>query len=87
VGHRRSEGDAKKKDLELALKAASKADELMKHENAAIIDTLARVYFLKGDIEKAIELQTKAVDRAEGVEKEDLQRTLDEYKAAQAKKK
>jgi len=81
------EGDAKKKDLELALKAASKADELMKHENAAIIDTLARVYFLKGDIEKAIELQTKAVDRAEGVEKEDLQRTLDEYKAAQAKKK
>lgn len=81
------EGEAKKKDLDLALKAATQADELAKHENSAIIDTLARVYFLKGDLDKAIDLQTKALAHAEGAEKEDLQSTLDEYKEAQAKKK
>jgi thiol-disulfide isomerase/thioredoxin len=81
------EGEVKKKDLDLALKAATQADELTKHENAAIIDTLARVYFLKGDVDKAVELETKAVAQAEGPLKDELQSALDEYKEAQAKKK
>jgi thiol-disulfide isomerase/thioredoxin len=80
-------GDVRQKDLDLALQAATQADELTRHEYAAIIDTLARVYFVKGDLDRAIEFQTKAVARAEGIEKEDLQATLDEYKAAQAQKK
>jgi thiol-disulfide isomerase/thioredoxin len=81
------EGKVAKKDLDLALKAATKADELTKHENAPILDTLARVYFVKGDIDKAIELETKAVELAQGTMKVDLQGALDEYKEAKAKKK
>jgi thiol-disulfide isomerase/thioredoxin len=79
------EGDVKKKDLDLALRAATKADELTKHENSAILDTLARVYFLKGDVDKAIDLETKAVAQAPEAEKTELRSTLDEYKAARNK--
>ncbi|TWT42219.1 Thiol-disulfide oxidoreductase ResA [Phycisphaerae bacterium RAS1] len=75
------QGDVAKKDLDLALKAATKADELSGGKEAAIIDTLARVYFVKGDVKKAIELQTKAVELAEGRMKDELQKALDEYKA------
>lgn len=78
------EGSVAKKDLDLAMKAATKADEFSGHRNAAIIDTLARVYFLKGDVDKAIELQTRAVELASQREKDDLQRALDEYKKAKA---
>ena len=44
----------------------------------AILDTLARAYFEKRDVEKAIELQTKAIEKA-GDEKPEQ---LDEMKAA-----
>ncbi|MEX2218441.1 MAG: redoxin family protein [Phycisphaerales bacterium] len=50
-----------KKDLDLALKAATRADELTKSKDAAITDTLAKVYFDKGDVTKAVELQERAV--------------------------
>ena len=79
------EGEVARKDLDLALKAAVKADEFTKHENAAIIDTLARAHFLQGDINRAIELQRKAVELAKGPMKEQLQKVLVEYQEAQAK--
>src|SRR5262249_50394773 len=50
-----------KKDLDLALRAAMRADEVSKHKDPAIIDTLAKVYHDKGDLAKAVELQEKAV--------------------------
>ncbi len=74
--------NVEKKDLDLALKAAQKADELNKHENAAVLDTLARVWFLKSEIDKAIELEAKAVELAKGAMKEQLQEVLDQYKSA-----
>jgi hypothetical protein len=50
--------------------------------DASIIDTLARVLFSKGQVDKAIELQGKAVEKAKAPEmKQQLQKTLDEYKA------
>ncbi len=72
--------NVKTKDLGLALKAAHRADELTKGESAGILDTLARVHFEKGDIEKAIALQTKAVSLAkdEGMKKE-LEASLKEF--------
>ncbi len=79
------EGKVKNKDLDLALKAATKADEFSDHKDAAIIDTLARVYFDTGDINKAIELQTKAIELAPAQMKEQLQDSLDEYKEAKSK--
>jgi len=76
--------DAKheKRDLKLALKAALRSNELTKGEDAGVLDTLARVYFLSGDSAKAIEFQTKALelvkDNPEAAK--DFQGRLDEYK-------
>jgi thiol-disulfide isomerase/thioredoxin len=53
-------------DLDLALKAAERAVELTKRENASILDTLACVYWDRGEKEKAVEIQTEAVKLAEG---------------------
>ena len=78
------EGEAR--DLELALSAAQRADEVSGHANPSTIDTLARVYFLKGDLGRAIELQQKAAGLAEGALKTDLEQRLAEYKAAKEAK-
>lgn len=78
-----------KRDLVLAMDAATKAVELTKGEDGAILDTLARVYYCKGDLAKAIEIQTKAVEKA-GNNPDmlgDLQGTLDQYKSEAASKK
>jgi thiol-disulfide isomerase/thioredoxin len=73
------------RDLDLALKAAMRADELTKHGDASIIDTVARVHFWKGEIDKAIELQKQAVAVAENDEqKGEIEATLAEYEKAKA---
>ena len=70
------------RDMDLATKAATKAVEFSGEKDGTIIDTLARVYFIKGDIDKAIELQTKAISLVPEEQKAQLQPALDEYKAA-----
>ena len=70
-----------RKDFDLALKLAERAVEITKSENAAWLDTLARVHFVRGDLKKAVEVQTKAADKDPS-----LKKTLDEYKEALAKK-
>ena len=55
------EGKISKRDLDLALEAAEKAVAYTRAEDAAILDTLARVWFLKLKVAKAIGLQTQAV--------------------------
>ncbi len=75
------EGSIKNKDLALALKAATKAVEF-EPKDGTILDTLARVYWTKGDKAKAIELQEKAVGMTDNKRmKAQLQATLDEYNA------
>jgi thiol-disulfide isomerase/thioredoxin len=70
------------KDLGLAMKAANRAVELEPKE-ASILDTLARVHFVKGDKAKAIELQEKAIALAATTEEKNaLTAALDEYKNA-----
>ncbi len=76
------DADVKHRDLDLALKAAERANELMDSSEPAVLDTLATVYHLKGNHDKAIELQTKAVELAEGEMKEELQARLEQFKAA-----
>lgn len=68
-------------DLNLALKAATEASDLTGNKDAAILDTLARVYWLKGEKSKARETQQKAVDLADDQMKDELKQRLDEYKA------
>ena len=52
-----------KTDLELALKAATRASELTKNEDPGILDTLACVHFARGEVEKAIEVQERAIEQ------------------------
>ncbi|MGE3127536.1 MAG: redoxin family protein [Fimbriimonadaceae bacterium] len=52
-------------DLAKALAWAEKADKLSENKNPYIVDTLAYVWFRKGDMKKAIEIQTRAVKLAE----------------------
>ena len=71
-----------KPDLVLAEKLAARACELSKNQNPAILDTMARVYFAKGEVDKAIKAQQQAVDLSDGAMKVELQKTLHTYKAA-----
>jgi thiol-disulfide isomerase/thioredoxin len=70
-----------KVDLDLALRAAEKGVALTEEKEGAVLDTLARVYFLKGDLKKAIDCETKAVANSSGKMKESLEKALAEYKA------
>jgi len=74
------------RDLDLAKKMATRANEAAKGKDPAILDTLARVLFMQGQKEEAIELQGKAVHLAEGEMKNSLQKTLDSYKKGELTK-
>jgi len=69
----------KERDLDLAMRAAAKANELTGDKDPATIDTLARVYFMKGDAKKALELQRRAVELADERMKPSLEKALEEY--------
>jgi thiol-disulfide isomerase/thioredoxin len=72
-----------KRDLDLALKMAERAVDMSKRD-PTIVDTLARAHFEKGNVAKAIELQTEAVGKAEGEMKAEFQKALDKYKSSKA---
>lgn len=82
------ETNFKKADLDLALKISLKSNELTKNSDAALMDTLGYIYFKKGDIKKAIEVQEKAVKLAEAdpkvdqETKDDLKGRLEKFKKA-----
>jgi thiol-disulfide isomerase/thioredoxin len=77
--------DLPKRDVDLALKLAARGVELTKGENGAVMDTLARAHFEKGEVDKAIELQTKAVQLAG--DDEDLKKATEEALAKYKAKK
>ena len=69
-------------DLDLAVKAAQRASELRDHKDAATLDTLARVYYERGELDKAIEWQNKAVEHNQG--NRSIDATLKKYEADKA---
>ncbi|MDA0813604.1 MAG: hypothetical protein O3C21_14590, partial [Verrucomicrobia bacterium] len=69
----------KVQDLELALEAATKANELTESKNAMILDTLAMAYSKNGNFQKAVEYQKLAVEHADDRLKADLQKRLTEF--------
>lgn len=72
--------DISNRNADIALKAAKRAADLTDNNEPAILDTLARAYFVKGDKAKAIETQEKAVAIAGADMKADLQKSLEEFK-------
>jgi thiol-disulfide isomerase/thioredoxin len=71
----------KERDTKFATEVAEKAVEITGGKDGAVLDTLARCYWLAGDKAKAIETQKKAVE-AGGPMKADLEKTLAEYESA-----
>ncbi len=65
--------------LELAEKIAQRSNATTNGQNAAILDTLARVLFLKGQWETAVDLQETAVRLAQGRQKSQFRETLGIY--------
>ncbi|MGE3181587.1 MAG: redoxin domain-containing protein [Phycisphaerae bacterium] len=53
------------RDYAFALQLATRADELMGHEDPAVLDTLALAMFENSDVDGAIETQKKAIELCE----------------------
>jgi len=67
-------------DLELAMAAAQRANVLTRHKTPSLLDTLARVQFLRGHLNEAIDLQKRAVVSVDdGPLRVQLQDRMDEY--------
>jgi Flp pilus assembly protein TadD len=68
--------------LDIAEKSATRANDIAQGKDAAIMDTVARVQFMRGNKEQAIKTQQKAVDLMtdDGAKKE-FTKTLDSYKS------
>ena len=66
--------------LEIAAGAVNKAVEKTKGEEAAVLDTLARIQFRQGKKEEAIKTQEQAVAKAKEALKPSLEKTLSAYK-------
>lgn len=72
--------EVKERNLDVIERIATRANEASEKKDPAVLDTLARVKFMKGDKEEAIQLQQKAVELASAEMKEDLEKTLASYK-------
>jgi thiol-disulfide isomerase/thioredoxin len=70
------------RDLELAMSLATRANDITEGKDAQVLDTLARVYFTKGDVDHAIELQKKAISLVDGEDTKEYEAALAEYEAA-----
>ena len=76
------EGGVAEPNLDIAMKAATRACELTKNAEGSMIDTLARVYFAKGDVTRAVELQKQALSKTEdGPMKTEMKKSLEEYES------
>ena len=78
--------DKAKRDVKLALKAATRANDLTKGENGPILDTLALACFETGDAAKALEYQEKAI-KLMGDGDARMKERLEKYRKAVGDKK
>ena len=74
-----AEMDDEGRDLELAMKAARQASTLSDDTDAAILDTVARVFYEQGNVAEAVTWQKKAVES--NPDAKELQETLAGYEA------
>ena len=60
-----------------ALVLAKRADELTKHKNPGVMDTLAAAYAANGDFDKAVEITSQAMNLCGSAEAEPLRKELE----------
>lgn len=71
------------RDLDVAMRAATRAEELSGGTSAASLDTLARVHFAKGNFAEAYELQSRAFELVTDDRMKDIVRgRLEQYRQA-----
>ncbi len=75
-----------KRNLALAETIAKRANEAAKGKEPGILDTLARVLFMEGKTDQAVQIQQKAVSLAEGDGKAGLEKVLASYKKGELPK-
>ncbi len=74
-------------DVQLASWSVQRANELAEGRDPKIIDTLARISSISGDINKAISLQNDAISKASGDLKAELSKRLTEYEERRDREK
>jgi thiol-disulfide isomerase/thioredoxin len=74
------------RNLDLAETIAKRANEASNGKDPGVLDTMARVSFLQGKKDEAIQFEQKAVDLAEDNQKAPLQKSLDSYKKGELPK-
>ncbi|NOZ19466.1 MAG: TlpA family protein disulfide reductase [Planctomycetes bacterium] len=79
-----TDDDLSRRDLDLALTCAQKAVDLTERKSSADLDTLARVYYAIGLLDKAISTQQEAIAAAAEGQKGDLQNNLKFYESVKA---
>jgi thiol-disulfide isomerase/thioredoxin len=68
--------------LDIAFEAAARSVSLTRHKAPGMLDVLARIQFLRGDVAGAIETEEAAVALSEGSMQEAEKRALAEFRAA-----
>lgn len=76
---------SEKQGLDLAESLATRAVEITRGEDGYVLLTLARVEFLRGNIDKAIEIQTRAMTKESRTGTKAMQANLDYFKTAKEK--
>ncbi|PWU20290.1 MAG: hypothetical protein C5B50_04300 [Verrucomicrobia bacterium] len=74
----------KQRNLPLAETLASRANDATQGTNGIVLDTLARIKFLRGDQEKAVALEEKAVGLTEGEQRDRYESVLKKYKRGES---
>jgi Tfp pilus assembly protein PilF len=77
--------DDAKRDYEIAVKVASKANTITKGKNSFILDTYAMALYKTGKYEEALAAQQKAVNLAPGCVRSQYRSRLETYKKGLAK--
>jgi tetratricopeptide (TPR) repeat protein len=73
-----------KRDLDLAEKLATRSVELTERKESQALDTLARIQFEKGQVDKAVATETEALDKADADTKPQIQGSLEKYTKAKS---
>jgi hypothetical protein len=81
-----TEVEQDKQNLQIALKAATKANTMTEGKNATILDTFALALFRNGKVTQAIEVQKRAIELIAGNERieKEFKARLDEFTKAAA---
>ncbi|HUU97670.1 MAG TPA: YceI family protein [Phycisphaerae bacterium] len=79
-----TEDGIKTRDLAFAMKAVQRASELTGSKDADVLNTLARVYYEKGELEAALKWQRQAAEHLEGADPQvtgQVRSALERYEA------